>query len=181
MKPLSTPSAGCEHPLELLDACHERILRFADMVPKIGRHLAAKGVDGEVRQAAIGVIRYFDGAGARHHIEEEEDLFPALLRCAPPRELGSLHRLLRRLRQDHNELEALWSAMRVRLQRLADGTETQLDTYAADAFVEHYHRHIALEEAELLPLAHRLLNAAAVGVLGTSMSARRGVVLKPAP
>ena len=180
MKPLSTPAAGCEHPLELLDACHERILRFAEMVPKIERHVAAKGVDEEVRQAALSVIRYFDGAGARHHIDEEQDLFPALLRCAPPEELGALQRLLRRLRQDHKELEALWSAMRVRLQRLAEGTETRIDAYAADAFVEHYHRHIALEEAELLSLAHRLLDAAAVAAMGAAMAARRGVVLKTA-
>jgi len=180
MKPLSTPAAGCEHPLELLDACHERILRFAEMIPKIGRHVAAKGADEEVRQAALGVIRYFDDAGARHHVDEEKDLFPALLRCTPPPQLAALQQLLRRLRRDHEELEALWSAMRMRLQRLADGTETQLDAYAAEAFVEHYHRHIALEEAELLPLAHRVLDAAAVAAVGASMAARRGVVLKTA-
>ena len=181
MKPLSTPAAGCEHPLELLDACHERILRFAEMIAKIARHVAASGVDQEVRKAASGVIRYFDDAGARHHIDEEEDLFPALLRCASPAELEALQPLLRRLRRDHEELETLWSAMRLRLQRLADGTDATLDAFAADAFVEHYRRHIEIEETELLPLARRILDDGAVATVGAAMAARRGVVLKTAP
>ncbi|HET7404270.1 MAG TPA: hemerythrin domain-containing protein, partial [Usitatibacter sp.] len=110
----------------------------------------------------------------------EEDLFPALLRCASPRELEALRPLLRRLRRDHEELEALWSAMRLRLQRVADGTGTALDSFAADAFVEHYRRHIGIEETQLLPLARRILDAGAVASVGASMAARRGVVLKTA-
>ena len=178
MKPLSTPAAGFEHPLELLDACHERILRYAEMVARIAQHVAVCGVDEEARKAARGVIRYFDDAGARHHIDEEKDLFPALLRCASPREREALQPLLRRLRHDHEELEALWAAMRLRLQRVADGTDTALDSFAADAFVEHYRRHIGTEEAELLPLARRILDEGSVASVGASMAARRGVVLK---
>jgi hemerythrin-like domain-containing protein len=178
VKPLSTPAVGCEHPLELLDACHERILRFARLIPEIARHLDEHGVDNELKLAARSVIRYFDDAGARHHMDEEQDLFPALLRCASPAQLEALQPLVRKLRQDHVELEAFWSAMRVRLQRLADGTGTTLDLFAAEAFVDGYRRHIELEESELLPLAHRVLDGAALAAMGASMAARRGVVLQ---
>ncbi|HVB47855.1 MAG TPA: hypothetical protein VNF69_05630 [Burkholderiales bacterium] len=47
-------------------------------LPGFGR--AAPGFDAplELLAAALGVMRYFDMAGAKHHQDEEEDLFPVL-------------------------------------------------------------------------------------------------------
>jgi hemerythrin-like domain-containing protein len=174
-----TPAAGFDHPIDILDGCHERILRNCTLVERIAAHVAAKGRDAEAATAARAVIRYFDTAGANHHRDEEDDLFPALQQYAPSAELNAVFDLLYRLKADHKRLDALWADMRERLTALAEGRDGVLTLTAAAAFKAAYERHIALEEAELLPLARRALDESLLRALGERMARRRGVDLRP--
>jgi hemerythrin-like domain-containing protein len=169
-----TPAAGFDHPIDILDGCHERILRNCALVERIAAHLATKGVDAEAASAASGVIRYFDTAGTNHHRDEEDDLFPALQQYAPSAELNAVFDLIFRLKSDHKRLDALWIDMRMRLAGLAEGRIELTATVAAE-FKAAYERHIALEEAELLPLSRRVLNESLLRALGGRMARRRGV------
>lgn len=175
----SLPSASFDHPIEILDACHQKILRNCDLVERIAAHVAEKGPDEEARTAAAGVIRYFDTAGANHHRDEEQDLFPALQQYAPSSELNAVFALIFKLRTDHRKLDALWSDMRTRLARIVDGRDGDLPPAVAAHFHAAYLHHISLEEAELLPLARRVLEPRIVAALGGRMAARRGVPFAP--
>ena len=175
-----TPAAGFDHPIDILDGCHERILRNCALIERIAAHVAEKGADTEAATAAAGVIRYFDTAGANHHRDEENDLFPALQQYAPSAELNAVFDLLFRLKADHKRLDALWAEMRLRLSLLAAGRDGALTTAIAAAFKAAYERHIALEEAELLPLARRVLDEPILRALGGRMARRRGVTLRSA-
>lgn len=155
-----SPSAGFDDPLDVLDACHDRVRRFSHLAVRIAERLQLSGVD-EVRDAARSVMRYFDEAGPNHHRDEEEDLLPILLVHAPD--------VVARIRAEHRALEALWADVRKNLEALT------LDVPLAQAFAHAYRAHIAFEEAELLPLARRVLDPAALEKLGRSMAARRGV------
>jgi hemerythrin-like domain-containing protein len=176
----ASPAAGFDHPFDILDGCHERIRRQCALIGRIARHLAARGPDAEAREAARNVMRYFDTAGANHHRDEEDDLFPELLGCVPPAELAATRALVGRLRAEHVELDAAWTAMRRVLAGLAQRGECTLGAAAAEAFAQAYERHIALEEAELLPLARRVCDARQVARLGERMARRRGVARPPA-
>lgn len=171
---LPGPAADFDHPIDMLDGCHERIRRQCAVIAKIAAHLAAKGPDEEARQAARSVMRYFDTAGANHHRDEEEDLFPALLQAVAPGELPGTRALIGRLQAEHVGLDAAWRDMRERLEGLAERSEAALDAPSASAFGETYERHIALEEARLLPLARRVLDARTLARLGECMAQRRG-------
>jgi hemerythrin-like domain-containing protein len=176
MTPLfPSPSADFDHPIDILDGCHERILRSCALVEGIAGHIVEKGVDAEARTAAVNVMRYFDTAGANHHRDEEEDLFPALQQHVPSKELNAVFALLHRLRADHKKLEALWKAMRKRLAATVEGRDAGLTPKAAGEFKAAYESHIALEEAELLPLARRVLAPEIIAALGGRMARRRGV------
>ena len=170
-----TPAAGFDHPLEILDGCHERILRNCALIGRIAAHVAAKGHDREAADAAASVIRYFDTAGANHHRDEEDDLFPALQHHAPSLELNAVFDLVSRLKSEHKRLDALWEDMRRRLSAIARGRDGDLTTQAAADFAAAYERHIALEEGELLPLARRVLGEPVLRSLGDRMARRRGV------
>jgi hemerythrin-like domain-containing protein len=180
---LPGPSADFDHPIDILDGCHERIKRQCATIQRIAAHLASQGPDEEARTAARAVIRYFDTAGADHHRDEEEDLFPALLHAVPDRELPATRALVHRLKADHVRLDAAWSGMRARLARLADAGEAArgapgsqfLDVDAAREFGAAYDRHIALEETEMLPLARRVLDTRVLYRMGERMAERRGV------
>ena len=173
-----TPSAGFDHPINILDGCHERIQRQCVAIGRIAAHVAEQGPDAEARVAAANVIRYFDTAGANHHRDEEEDLFPALQQYAPSKELNAVFALLHRLKADHKRLDALWTGMRARLAAIAEGRDGGLTAALAADFAAAYERHIALEEAELLPLARRVLDEPLLRALGGRMARRRGVDLR---
>ena len=171
----ASPAADFDHPLDILDGCHQRIRRYCGTVERIGAHLASKGIDAEACEAARTVVRYFDRAGRDHHRDEEEDLFPALERLTSGTTRTAVDTLLALLRRDHGDLERRWDEMRALLRDLAEGREAPLDRVATAAFAATYERHIQLEERRLLPLARILLDAGEIARLGASMARRRGV------
>jgi hemerythrin-like domain-containing protein len=170
-----TPGAGFDHPFDMLDGCHGRIRQNCERIQKIAAHLASKGADEEARDAAHAVVRFFDTAGAAHHRDEEEDLFPALLACVPCEELAAAQALIEGLRADHEKLDRAWHDMRRALLLLAAVGNTGLTLAYAREFRALYEQHIAREEAEMLPLARRVLEPAITTHLGARMAARRGV------
>ena len=167
------PAAGVEAPLEMLSACHGRVERQCQTLLRLVPHLAANGPDQAAREAAQNVMRYFDTSARDHHADEEDDLFPALLRIAqgatPPREL------IEELLEQHRELEQAWGQLRWKLEGVWLGTMRELAAAEVDRFAELYRRHIAREEADLLPLAARLLTDAQLEAVGRAMRARRRI------
>jgi len=105
-----TPGADYDHPLEMLAACHDRIEERLDVLQRLIAHLAVHGCDGEARQAATNIMRYFDTAGAFHHDDEEVNLFPALAARMPSDE--RLRELVTRLCFEHDVMRALWKSLR---------------------------------------------------------------------
>lgn len=160
-------------PLEMLRACHGRILAQCATLHKLLQHLPQHGCDSQARQAALAILRYFNSAGQHHHQDEEMDLFPLLL-ASPSVEA---HELVLQLIAQHHDMEAAWLRLHTQLQQLADGSSTQLEEQLVTHFTNLYERHIELENTRLLPLAASLLSAAAQDYLGNKMAARRGVEL----
>ena len=165
---------GFDDPLEMLEACHGRIRAQCGTLQKLQQYLPLHGCDGQARQAAQAILRYFDTAGQHHHEDEENDLFPAL-RGTMNVEAGEL---VGRLLQEHRGMEAAWQRLRSLLLAVADGRSDLLDAGAAADFIAVYDRHIELENGRLLPLAASLLSATQLEAIGRSMAARRGVAFR---
>ncbi|MDP1592621.1 MAG: hemerythrin domain-containing protein [Gallionella sp.] len=162
-----------DHPLEMLRACHGKILRQCDTLQKLAAHLEHKGCDQQVQQAAQGILRYFDTAGQFHHLDEEQDLFPAL-RAAAGADNLTLDALLERLLAEHVFMLAAWEALHPVLSKLAEGNHAALTADLSGNFIRRYTDHIAIENAELLPLAARLLDPLQMELIGRRMAERRG-------
>lgn len=177
---LLTPAADFDHPLEMLDHCHQRIRRTCDLLVRVAAHIRSHGFDSDARDGAKMVVRFFDTAGAHHHRDEEEDLFPTLQHYVPSAELNALRCLVFKLRAQHAQLDAMWAALRPLVLRIAGGRSSDLTVELAQSFAEATERHIATEEAELLPLARRVLGDSLLAPVGASMARRRGVARQPA-
>ncbi|HEY0664970.1 MAG TPA: hemerythrin domain-containing protein [Gallionella sp.] len=171
--PSGANAPGFDDPLEMLHACHGKILRQCDTLQKLCVHLTKHGCDEAAQQAAQGILRYFDTAGKFHHQDEEQDLFPALRSSA---DQASLHALLERLLAEHVVMLSAWEELRAELQAVAGGTHGTITDGLKDRFIESHTAHIAIEEAELLPLAAKVLGAKQLASLGVRMAARRSVV-----
>lgn len=160
-----------DEPLAMLRACHERILSQCRTLEKLQTHLPQHGCDAQAQQAAQAILRYFDVAGRHHHDDEEQDLFPVLVRTAHAEAL----QLVARLQAEHHNMEAAWQALRPQLQAIAAGTSTLLNPQDAQHFMRAYREHIAVENPQLLPLAEQLLTAQQLESIGQRMAQRRGV------
>ena len=177
----STPAVGFEVPLEMLAACHGRVQHQCETLQRLLAHLKDHGADRPAQEAARAVMRYFDTAACHHHEDEEQDLFPALLESMAGSDAVCLRELTAALCNDHRTLEGRWGGLRQRLSQVADGNAASLDDDDVAGFVHLYEQHIAREEAELLPMAARLLNDAELDRIGMAMRIRRGVALPNAP
>lgn len=185
------PAASMDQPLAVLAACHERIERQCATLERLAAHLATAGADEAARTAASGVIRYFTRAALDHHADEETDLFPALLEAMAGSDAICLRTLLDSLAAEHVTLAAHWRQLHPHLSKvLADdpkvvqskqnagaGETPEVGSFAATvaAFVAAYRTHIARENAELLPMAARLLGDDDLARLSRAMTARRRV------
>jgi hemerythrin-like domain-containing protein len=170
---LFAPAASFDSPLEVLHECHERIARNSELIVRIARHLADRGADDEARVAARTALRFFDTAGLNHHLDEEVDLFPALLGTASRDDAARVGELAADLCAEHDRLDALWAKVRAGLVALRDQGEARLAHADADALARAYSEHIAREERELIPLAREILPPPEIERLGRAMAARR--------
>jgi len=173
----SAPAVGFEVPLEMLAACHGRVQHQCETLLRLVTHLQTHGADRPAQEAASAVMRYFDTAARHHHEDEEQDLFPALLESMAGSDAVCLRELTASLCRDHRLLEQRWASMRQRLLQVAKGAASTLADADVPGFVQLYEQHIAREEAELLPMATRLLSDVELDRIGLAMRSRRGVVI----
>jgi hemerythrin-like domain-containing protein len=141
-----------DDPLELLLACHDKVLRFTSLLRRLGAHIQRHGPDHQAAEAAQSILRYFDNAAPLHHQDEEEDLFPAL------RVLGhaQVDATLTYLLMEHDQLESLWRD-RVRPWLLAIVARQAVPLLGdVQLFAERYEQHVALENNQLYPHASEL-------------------------
>ncbi|MDO8419277.1 MAG: hemerythrin domain-containing protein [Rubrivivax sp.] len=165
------PGAGFEEPFEMLEACHQRVLRMLDLTQRLAAHLREAGADASAQQAARDVMRYFDLAAPAHHEDEERHVLPRLRQ-------GGRAALADRLHADHTQMSATWATVRADLQRVADGTWqlAELDAAVArwQAMAVHYRAHIEAEESAAYPAVRDATDAAARRDMGDEMARRRG-------
>lgn len=170
----SAPAVGFEVPLEMLAACHGRLEAQCATLRRLVVHLGSHGADRQAREAAAAVMRYFDTSAVHHHADEEVDLFPALMEAMAGSDAVCLRELTASLTAEHRELEQRWRTLRRQLEPVARGNASTLTDDEVRDFIGLYGRHMAREEAELLPMAGRLLSDAELDRIGLVMRARRG-------
>lgn len=169
----NSPAAGFEQPYEMLTACHERLQRTLDLLDRLITHVAQTGHDAQSRSAAADVLRYFDLAAPLHHQDEELHVFPPLLAG----EDAALQAVVRRLRDEHREMETLWAALRPTLLRWSEAGASDTPDAAlrarAERFVQLYAGHIPVEETLVFPGAQAGMDAVQQDAMGQEMQVRR--------
>ena len=72
----------------------------------------------------------------------------------------------------------MWREIRTRLEKITHGEPASLNELTANLFAALYRAHIAIEEANLFPLAAMLLDAAQMAKPGRCMARRRGTAVR---
>jgi hemerythrin-like domain-containing protein len=159
---------GFDQPLEMLEACHQKMLEHCDLLERLIQHINEQGVDMEASGAAGRVFRYFNTSAKLHHQDEEQDLFPLL-----SRQTIKIAELIHGLRQDHQRMNELWSQLAPGLKRPQEleGNEALQDL--AREFIGLYREHIRRENKEFIPLASHSLSTRQLKDAGDAMKRRR--------
>lgn len=168
----STPASSDDAPLTNFTDCHVGILRRLDALDELPALLEPAA---RARQIAEQSLEFFREAIFEHHLEEERELFPAVLASATPgEELQRARAMTERLTQEHCMIEALWKSLEGGLKRVARGQSTDLDSADLQRLVSEYTRHAHFEETEFLPLAENILgrNSNHMAALGLSLHMR---------
>jgi hemerythrin-like domain-containing protein len=113
---------------------------------------------------------------ALHHLDEEEDLFPALRRRSMLED--SLEPLLVRLKKDHRRSDILVERIVALLSEHADSDPFPISKAEAEliaAYATSELRHLAIENGVLLAIAQIRLNRKDLQKMSEAMKMRRGI------
>jgi len=165
-------TVNTEAPLSNFSHCHEGILRRLNALDELPALLAPAA---RARQIAEQSLEFFREAIFEHHLEEERELFPAVIASAlPGEELQRVQAMTKRLTEEHRMIEALWKRLEKGLKPVAKGQSTDLDVSELHRLVAEYTAHAAYEEQAFLPLSEQVLgrNSNHMAALGLSLHMR---------
>lgn len=164
------PSALLKQPLDYILADHHRQRLLCVLCDRI----ADDGCSD--RKTVSEIIDYITNDMAVHVIDEEQDLFPLLRRRADPED--DIEEVLDKLSGEHAHDEALAEMIVSELGRALKASPQDLPAKLVEALKQFSHnqkRHLALENAMILPLAKVRLTKKDLEELSARMAARRGV------
>lgn len=161
-----------KRPLEFLLADHHRQRSLCHLLDGLADAAAPEST-------AMGIaIGYIELDLALHVIDEEEDLFPLLRRRARPEDgIGPVLGLLSREHVEDDRLAGI-IVHGLTCGRTAGPPDLTSECRSAlRAFARRQRRHLAVENAVVMPLAEMRLTRPDREGLARRMAARRGVVL----
>jgi hemerythrin-like domain-containing protein len=159
-------------PISNFTNCHSGIIKRLNALDELPALLEPAA---RARQIAEQSLEFFREAIFEHHLEEERELFPAVIASAQPgEELERVKAMAKRLTEEHRMVEALWKRLEKGLKQVAKGQSTDLDISEVQRLVSEYTAHARYEEAEFLPLSEVILgrNSNHMAALGLSLHMR---------
>lgn len=171
-----SPAAGFDQPLDMLEACHERLRRSLTLLERLSAHLSAQGADPQAQDAARDVLRYFDLAAPHHHHDEELHLVPLLQGSSATQAWAQ------QVLRDHAQLAQAWAAARPALAGVSQGLWPPAQGAAcAQAQWAQWSQallaHAAWEDAVVYPWVRQQVAPPDQQAMGLEMAQRRGVSL----
>jgi hemerythrin-like domain-containing protein len=144
-----------DEPIADFSQCHAGIFRKLDQLGELPALLEPAA---RAREVAEKSLEFFREAIFEHHLDEERELFPAVLAsCKDDAERGRVQSMNKRLTDEHRELEKIWKSLESGLKKVVKGQFGDVDLSQVMRLVNQYRAHAQFEEQEYLPLAQQIL------------------------
>ena len=170
--PAAMGQADLSMPLAGFSQCHFGIASQLQAFAELPALLATAAQAHNVASRTLSLFKY---AVAGHHADEENELFPAVLRSAAKgEEAEKVRAMVKRLVAEHRRIESIWNDLEPAVKAAAKNQPAELDLQAVEALVQAYLKHARFEEEEFLPLAETILgrNGNHMAALGLSLHLR---------
>jgi len=161
-----------DEPIQQFAQCHVGILEKLDMLGELPALLEPAA---RAREVADQAVHFFREAIFEHHLDEERELFPAVLNNAKQGdERDKVQSMVSRLTDEHRGLEATWKRLESGLRKVAKGQAVDLNVSDLEALTSQYRIHVQYEEVEFLPLSQEILGRQSnhMAALGMSLHIR---------
>jgi hypothetical protein len=172
MQDPQTDTTGAPSPREALGLCHRCVAGMLDRLDSLAASLAAAApgaAPADLTDLARALVAEIDEALNVHMVDEEADIFPALLAAADsPARRAQAFELVSSLLVEHRELAELWHALRIALLALGSGVAVAFPGGTAADFLVRMRGHLEREDLELAEL---------MGVLDPSRSRQIAVAI----
>lgn len=170
----STPDTSLEDtPLNEFCGCHDGIVTNFQQLLSLTALLKENPNDSQIEILAKTLLSFFGEVLFLHHSEEEEELFAALMDCASTgREAKLAREYIKRLIEEHRDLEKMWEAIEPEIKKFANGKPADLDIQITEKLATQYLAHAAFEEHYFLPLSAKILSKNEMAALGLSLHMR---------
>jgi pyridoxamine 5'-phosphate oxidase len=162
-------------PIAVLKHCHDRIRKQLLTMQNLLAHLPKHGADADAQKAAQAVLKYFNNAAHLHHEDEEQNLVPMLQATARDADAALLAELVPAILAGHEQMDRDWHIIKSQLDQIATGQSSALSARDVQGFCDTYAAHMAVEEANIAPMAKRLFSPEQMAQLGSAMQVRRGI------
>lgn len=157
-----------EVPLAGFSQCHLGILSQLQAFEQLPALQAAAAQACTVAHQTLDLFKF---SVEGHHADEENELFPAVLRGAAPGDEAELvQAMVERLKAEHRNIESCWKKLAPAVTAAAHAQPAALDPAAVHDLVQRYTAHALFEEQAFFPLAITILtrNGGPVAALGLS-------------
>jgi hemerythrin-like domain-containing protein len=169
---MTVPSTTDNAPIQDFSHCHDGILRKLDLLGELPALLAPAERARDITEKSL---EFFREAIFEHHLDEERELFPAVMAHAEKGdEYDKAQFMVARLTIEHRDLETAWKRLESGLKSVAKGRDSDITVGDINAMVSRYRAHAQYEEIEFLPLAQTILsrNSNHMAALGMSLHMR---------
>ncbi len=144
-----------DEPIADFSQCHAGIFRKLDQLGELPALLEPAA---RAREVAEKSLEFFREAIFEHHLDEERELFPAVLAsCKDDAERARVQSMNKRLTDEHRDLEKIWKSLESGLKKVVKGQFGDVDLSQVMRLVNQYRAHAQFEEQEYLPLAQQIL------------------------
>lgn len=158
-----------DEPLEFIFADHFRQRFVCSLIRQIAE---GRGVSGD---EATEIGNFLTHDLPLHHIDEEQDLFPALLKSARPED--DIKQTIARLRDDHTIGNEESARVRKILSEFSVGSSVRSKSAIRilKIYAQSENKHLAIENSVVLPIARVRLSKRQLQSMSNSMKSRRNV------
>lgn len=173
---MTVSSTTDDAPIHDFSQCHTGILKKLDLLGELPALLAPAA---RAREIAEKSLEFFREAIFEHHLDEERELFPAVMAHAEKgAEYDKAQFMVARLTIEHRDLETAWKRLETGLKPVAKGRDSDINVADIEQMVSRYRAHAQYEESEFLPLAQTILsrNSNHMAALGMSLHMRHSPV-----
>lgn len=170
--PTPTRPIDIDAPLPAFAQCHAGILETLRAAEELPDLLSAAA---RARKLTVELLEMFDQVVIPHHADEENELFPAVLRSAQVgAERERVQGMVAHLVREHRKVEKIWKHVEPAVRTAARGGDIFVDTEQLRELVQTYLAHARYEEGEFLPLAQEILGRDSnhMAALGLSLHMR---------